>query len=101
MLCSHLHWHLHNQKKKSSRKSETCGLVGSDQVAQSDCLPQVQDAGDGDRKFSIDPLVYLLLRSIQLASLHLPVIIQRSGCELGSGSWGAWCSLLLEDQANE
>ena len=75
-------------EQKSSRKSETCGLVGSDQVAQSDCLPQVQDAGDGDRKFSVDPLVYLLLRSIQLASLHLPVIIQRPGCELGSGSWG-------------
>lgn len=75
-------------EQKSSKKNEMCRLAGSDQVAQSDCLPQVQDAGDGDRKVTIDLLVYLLLCSIQLTSLHLPVIIQRSGCELGSRSWG-------------
>lgn len=51
-------------EQKSSGKNKMCGLVESDQVAQSDCLPQVQDAGDGDRKFNIDPLVYLLLHRI-------------------------------------
>lgn len=51
LFCSHLPRHLHNRKKEVPERTK-CVAWASHRVARWDCLPQVQDDGDGDRKFS-------------------------------------------------